>query len=57
MSKVALITGGARRVGAGTLARDLKLLESHGLRVEGLSPWEFFPRTHHVEVLALLSRH
>ncbi len=42
---------------AGTLARDLKLLESHGLRVEGLSPWEFFPRTHHVEVLALLSRH
>lgn len=42
---------------AGTLARDLKRLESHGLRVEGLSPWEFFPRTHHVEVLALLSRH
>jgi tRNA/tmRNA/rRNA uracil-C5-methylase (TrmA/RlmC/RlmD family) len=41
---------------AGTLARDLQALESHGLRVEALLPWEFFPRTHHVEVLALLSR-
>lgn len=41
---------------AGTLARDLEVLENHGLRVDGLSPWEFFPRTHHVEVLALLSR-
>jgi hypothetical protein len=41
---------------AGTLARDLAELARAGLEVERLQPWEFFPRTHHVEVLALLSR-
>lgn len=41
---------------AGTLARDLALLETHGLRVERLIPFDFFPRTHHVETLALLAR-
>ena len=41
---------------AGTLARDLGELESAGLRVEKLLPFDFFPLTHHVEVLALLRK-
>ncbi|HWP94195.1 MAG TPA: class I SAM-dependent RNA methyltransferase [Gammaproteobacteria bacterium] len=41
---------------AGTLARDLQLLESAGWRVARLAPYDFFPQTHHVEVLALLER-
>lgn len=41
---------------AGTLARDLGALESAGYAVERLLPYDFFPLTHHVEVLALLSR-
>jgi tRNA/tmRNA/rRNA uracil-C5-methylase (TrmA/RlmC/RlmD family) len=41
---------------AGTLARDLAALEEGGLRVTALQPFDFFPLTHHVEVLALLSR-
>lgn len=41
---------------AGTLARDLAALEEGGLRVTALEPFDFFPLTHHVEVLALLSR-
>lgn len=39
---------------AGTLARDLALFEVEGYTVEHLIPFDFFPRTHHVECLALL---
>ena len=38
---------------AGTLARDLALSEASGYRVAALLPYDFFPNTHHVEVLAL----
>jgi tRNA/tmRNA/rRNA uracil-C5-methylase (TrmA/RlmC/RlmD family) len=41
---------------AGTLARDLRILESGGQRVEAILPFDFFPQTHHVEALALASR-
>jgi 23S rRNA (uracil1939-C5)-methyltransferase len=41
---------------AGTLARDLECFEAAGFRVDGLRGYDFFPLTHHVEVLALLSR-
>jgi tRNA/tmRNA/rRNA uracil-C5-methylase (TrmA/RlmC/RlmD family) len=40
---------------AGTLARDLALLEAAGYRVAAIRPYDFFPLTHHVEALALLS--
>jgi len=40
---------------AGTLARDLERLCAHGFRVERLLPFDFFPQTHHVEALALVS--
>jgi tRNA/tmRNA/rRNA uracil-C5-methylase (TrmA/RlmC/RlmD family) len=39
---------------AGTLARDLAVLESAGYSVRSLEPFDFFPVTHHVECLALL---
>jgi 23S rRNA (uracil1939-C5)-methyltransferase len=39
---------------AGSLARDLRHLGAAGYQVHGLVPFDFFPRTHHVEVLALL---
>jgi len=39
---------------AGTLARDLSLLETAGYRVTGVEPYDFFPLTHHVETLARL---
>ena len=38
----------------GTLARDLAVLETGGFTVERLIPYDFFPRTAAVEVLALL---
>jgi tRNA/tmRNA/rRNA uracil-C5-methylase (TrmA/RlmC/RlmD family) len=41
---------------AGTLGRDLARLEAAGYRVAMLRPYDFFPLTHHVEVLALLER-
>jgi tRNA/tmRNA/rRNA uracil-C5-methylase (TrmA/RlmC/RlmD family) len=41
---------------AGTLARDLEVLEAAGYGVERIVPYDFFPLTHHVEALALLSR-
>jgi tRNA/tmRNA/rRNA uracil-C5-methylase (TrmA/RlmC/RlmD family) len=41
---------------AGTLARDLAEFEQCGFRVDALHPYDFFPGTHHVECLALLSR-
>ena len=39
---------------AGTLARDLSMLEAAGYRVTGIEPYDFFPLTHHVETLARL---
>ena len=39
---------------AGTLARDLRVLEGAGYRVAAIRPLDFFPLTHHVEALALL---
>ena len=41
---------------AGTLARDLGVLEPAGYTVRALVPFDFFPGTHHVECLALLER-
>ena len=41
---------------AGTLARDLASLELAGYAIDSLQPFDFFPQTHHVEVLALLER-
>jgi len=38
---------------AGTLARDLDLLEKAGYRIDAILPFDFFPQTHHVETLAL----
>jgi tRNA/tmRNA/rRNA uracil-C5-methylase (TrmA/RlmC/RlmD family) len=41
---------------AGTLARDLAAFEHAGYGVSALVPYDFFPGTHHVEVLALGER-
>lgn len=41
---------------AGTLSRDLGALEQAGYSVSALVPYDFFPGTHHVEVLALGGR-
>lgn len=41
---------------AGTLARDLEVLEAGGYGLDAIVPYDFFPLTHHVEALALLSR-
>lgn len=41
---------------AGTLARDLRILTSLGYSVIKIQPYDFFPQTHHVEVLTLLVR-
>ena len=40
---------------AGTLARDLAAFEAAGYEVSSIAPFDFFPGTHHVECLALLS--
>jgi 23S rRNA (uracil1939-C5)-methyltransferase len=40
---------------AGTLARDLAVFEAAGYEVSVLAPFDFFPGTHHVECLALLT--
>lgn len=42
---------------AGTLARDLAAFEAAGYAVSVIRPYDFFPNTHHVETLALLTRH
>jgi len=39
---------------AGTLKRDLEVLEKQGYTIEQIIPYDFFPRTHHAETLALL---
>lgn len=41
---------------AGTLARDLRILTGSGYSVIKIIPYDFFPQTHHVEVLTLLVR-
>lgn len=41
---------------AGTLGRDLRALAATDYAVEALIPYDFFPQTHHVEILALLRR-
>ena len=38
-----------------SLARDLSGLCDAGYRVESIQPYDFFPRTDHVEALCLLS--
>ncbi len=38
-----------------TLARDLKQFVSNGWEITSVTPFDFFPRTKHVEVLVLLS--
>jgi len=40
---------------AGTLARDLAVFEAAGYAVSSIVPFDFFPGTHHVECLALLT--
>ncbi len=40
---------------AGTLGRDLALLEAAGHAVAAIHPYDFFPLTHHVEALALVT--
>jgi 23S rRNA (uracil1939-C5)-methyltransferase len=41
---------------AGTLRRDLTLLEKSGYDIVRITPYDFFPQTHHVECLAYLRR-
>jgi len=38
-----------------TMIRDLKLLISLGYRVEKVTPFDMFPQTHHLELVAVLS--
>ena len=39
-----------------TCARDIKILEEHGYKLETVVPTDFFPRTLHVESIALITR-
>lgn len=39
-----------------TWARDVADLESRGLRLVSVQPYDFYPHTHHVELLSLLER-
>ncbi len=41
---------------AGTLRRDLLNLESQGYTAKKIIPYDFFPRTHHVETLAFIEQ-
>lgn len=41
---------------AGTLARDLCVFSVAGYALRSIQPYDFFPRTHHVEALALMER-
>jgi 23S rRNA (uracil1939-C5)-methyltransferase len=38
-----------------TLARDLRLLVDDGYAVSSVKAFDFFPNTHHCEVMALLT--
>lgn len=38
------------------LARDLKVAVSHGYQIASLQAYDFFPHTHHVETVVLMSR-
>ena len=38
-----------------TLARDLAYLDQHGYHTAKVQPVDMFPRTHHVECVALIS--
>jgi len=40
----------------GTLVRDIGILENNNYKIQEISPFDFFPYTHHVECLALLVR-
>ena len=39
-----------------TLARDIKILENSGYKLKEYTPFDLFPRTHHVETAALFLR-
>jgi tRNA/tmRNA/rRNA uracil-C5-methylase (TrmA/RlmC/RlmD family) len=39
------------------LCNDLMLIRQRGWQLQGLIPFDFFPRTHHVEILAVLKRY
>ena len=39
-----------------TLARDLAYLDQHGYHTTKVQPVDMFPRTHHVESVALVTR-
>ena len=39
-----------------TWARDVAHFGEHGFRLERFEPFDFYPHTHHVEVLSMLSR-
>ena len=39
-----------------SLARDLKGFISHGWQIEKIMPFDFFPKTKHLETLVLLNR-
>jgi 23S rRNA (uracil1939-C5)-methyltransferase len=41
---------------AETLRRDLELMTAGGYHVVRIKPFDFFPRTHHIECLAFLER-
>lgn len=41
---------------AGTLKRDLDLLTSSGYTVKSIIPFDFFPKTYHVECMVLLEK-
>lgn len=39
-----------------TWARDVAELETAGLRLERVQPYDFYPQTHHIELLSLITR-
>ncbi|MCX5805972.1 MAG: 23S rRNA (uracil(1939)-C(5))-methyltransferase RlmD [Proteobacteria bacterium] len=39
-----------------TLARDLKDITTHGYSITGITPFDFFPHTPHIETLVVLER-
>jgi tRNA/tmRNA/rRNA uracil-C5-methylase (TrmA/RlmC/RlmD family) len=40
----------------GTLARDLRLLQDNGYALAGITAYDMFPHTHHVEAVAVMRR-